>query len=79
MLGESPDAAAVPDGMAVRLGVPAGRVWRALEELADAYLLHQDESGRYWLPALVRDYAAELAAMRSAAPEAGWRADSVAA
>ncbi|MEV6811996.1 BTAD domain-containing putative transcriptional regulator, partial [Micromonospora sp. NPDC051296] len=79
LLGQSPDGAVVPERTAVRLGVPVGRVWRALEDLVDAHLVHQDEPGRYRLPALVRDYAAELAAVRSAAPEAGWRADSVAA
>ncbi len=79
LLGQSPDAAVVPERTAVRLGIPAGRVWRALEDLVDAHLVHQDERGRYRLPALVRDYAAELAAVRSAASEAGWRADSVAA
>ncbi|MEV1147030.1 transcriptional regulator, partial [Micromonospora sp. NPDC049799] len=65
LLGETPEATAVPDRTAARLGVSAERVWHALEDLVDAHLVYRDEPAGYRLPALVDDYAAELAAARS--------------
>ncbi|MGK5741601.1 hypothetical protein [Micromonospora sp. URMC 103] len=46
--------------------------------MVDAHLVHRDERGRYWLPALVRDYAVELAGLPRR-PSTGWRVDPVAA
>ncbi|RKN21999.1 hypothetical protein D7147_04420 [Micromonospora musae] len=77
-LGEAPDAPVLPERSAARLGVSVHRVWQALEELADAHLLRRDDPAGYRLPALVRDYAAELAKV-SAPTLTGWRIDPVAA
>ncbi|WP_233512291.1 hypothetical protein [Micromonospora deserti] len=79
LLGECPDGMAAPDRTAARLGVSTQRMWQALEDLVDAHLMCRDEPGEYRLPALVRDYAAELAAVPSVAPHPGWRVESVAA
>ncbi len=65
LLGGAPDGQLLPDGAAARLGVNTERAWRALEELIDTHLVYLDEPGRYRLPALVREYAAELAALPS--------------
>ncbi|MFR9780493.1 BTAD domain-containing putative transcriptional regulator [Micromonospora sp. MS34] len=46
---------------ATQLGVSPQRVHRALDDLVDAHLAQRDGHGDYRLPALVRDYAAELA------------------
>ncbi|MBQ1049728.1 AfsR/SARP family transcriptional regulator [Micromonospora sp. C51] len=62
LLGEAPDASVAPEPTAARLGLPAERVWRALEGLVDAHLVYRDEPLGYRLPALVSDYVAELAA-----------------
>ncbi|MFJ8582048.1 BTAD domain-containing putative transcriptional regulator [Micromonospora sp. NPDC093277] len=48
---------------ATQLGVSPQRVHRALDDLVDAHLAQRDGHGDYRLPALVRDYAAELAAV----------------
>ncbi|MDZ5443989.1 AfsR/SARP family transcriptional regulator [Micromonospora sp. 4G57] len=81
LLGASPDAPARVDRAAAQLGVSAHRVRRALEELADAHLIQCEGPGGYRLPTLVREYAAELAAVPSAPthPLPGWRVDPVAA
>nr|WTA65804.1 AfsR/SARP family transcriptional regulator [Micromonospora sp. NBC_00855] len=82
LLGESPDAPALPERTAARLGVSAQRARHALEELVDAHLAQRTDPGGYRLPALVRDYAAELAgppALLAAHPLTGWRVDPVAA
>ncbi|MEV4664581.1 BTAD domain-containing putative transcriptional regulator [Micromonospora echinofusca] len=70
LLGAAPDALRQPERVARQLGISAARLDRALDDLADAHLLqpHSNEPGRHLLPALVREYAAELAAEpRSAA------------
>ncbi|MER6757932.1 BTAD domain-containing putative transcriptional regulator [Micromonospora echinofusca] len=70
LLGAAPDALRQPERVARQLGISAARLDRALDDLADAHLLqpHSNEPGRHRLPALVREYAAELAAEpRSAA------------
>ncbi|MFR9780576.1 BTAD domain-containing putative transcriptional regulator [Micromonospora sp. MS34] len=80
LLGTLPDmAAALPDQAAAQLGVSRQRVRRALEDLLDAHLVYQDARGRYRLPALVHDYAAELAgpAVVPIHPLARWRVDPV--
>lgn len=46
---------------ATQLGVSPQRVHRALDDLVDAHLAQRTGHGDYQLPALVRDYAAELA------------------
>ncbi|MFJ6167340.1 BTAD domain-containing putative transcriptional regulator [Micromonospora orduensis] len=61
LLATQPDHPAVLDRAATQLGVSTQRVRRALEGLVDAYLVHRAAAGRYTLPALVRDYAAEVA------------------
>lgn len=63
LLGSASDAPVLPDGAATQLDVTAERARRALEKLVDAYLAYRDESGGYRLPALMREYAAELAAV----------------
>ncbi|MEU4480229.1 BTAD domain-containing putative transcriptional regulator [Micromonospora sp. NPDC023966] len=81
LLGGDPEAAVPPEDTAERLGVPAERVWRALEMLLDAHLVRLDASGGYRLPPLVRDYAAELAElseMPALHPLPTWRAESAA-
>ncbi|MET7671449.1 AfsR/SARP family transcriptional regulator [Micromonospora luteifusca] len=65
LLGGAPDGQLLPDGAAARLGVNTERAWRALEELIDTHLVYLDELAGYRLPALVREYAAELAALPS--------------
>ncbi|MET8232185.1 BTAD domain-containing putative transcriptional regulator [Micromonospora sp. NPDC005298] len=60
LLATQPDHPALLDRAAAQLGVSIQRLHRALEGLVDAYLVHR-AAGRYTLPALVRDYAAELA------------------
>ncbi|MEH1057234.1 transcriptional regulator [Micromonospora sp. CPCC 206171] len=64
-LAESPDTPALVDALARQLGVSTVQVRRAVDDLIDAHLVHRDGAGRYRLPALVRDYAAELAAAPS--------------
>ncbi|MGN9766572.1 BTAD domain-containing putative transcriptional regulator [Micromonospora sp. SD12] len=63
LLGAAPDALRQPERVARQLGISAARLDRALDDLADAHLLqpHSNEPGRHRLPALVREYAAELA------------------
>lgn len=78
LLGESPDAPALPERTAALLGVSAQRARHALERLVDSHLIHRDERGGYRLPALVRDYVVELAAVPQH-PSTGWRVDPVAA
>lgn len=65
LLGASPEAPAVVDRTATQLGVPSQRVRKALEDLVEAHLLYRDGPGNYRLPALVGEYAAELAAAPS--------------
>ncbi|MGN9805036.1 BTAD domain-containing putative transcriptional regulator [Micromonospora sp. L32] len=81
LLGAAPDAPLQPDRAARQLGVSASRLRRALDDLVDAHLVHRDEPGRYRLPGLVREYAAELTAARPVAahPLTGWRVDPLAA
>lgn len=67
MLGAVPDALLQPERVAQQLGISSARLRRTLDDLADAHLVHLDESGGYRLPALVREYAAELAAMPTVA------------
>ncbi|MEU4382556.1 hypothetical protein [Micromonospora echinofusca] len=64
LLGAAPDALRQPERVARQLGISAARLDRALDDLADAHLLqpYSNEPGRHLLPALVREYAAELAA-----------------
>ncbi|MEU8216613.1 BTAD domain-containing putative transcriptional regulator [Micromonospora taraxaci] len=75
LLGSAPDGQLLPDSTAARLGVTAERVWRALEELIDTHLVYLDESAGYRLPALVREYAAELTALPPVPRQLidGWR------
>lgn len=63
LLGASPEAPAVVDRAATQLGVSSQRVRQALEDLVEAHLLYRDGPGGYRLPALVGEYAAELAAV----------------
>ncbi|WP_143728169.1 hypothetical protein [Micromonospora cremea] len=79
LLGASPDAPIVVERTAAQLGASAQRVRQALEHLADAHLVQREGPGGYRLPALVRDYAAELAATPSTPPLIGWRGDPAAA
>ncbi|MGK5441501.1 BTAD domain-containing putative transcriptional regulator [Micromonospora sp. URMC 105] len=81
LLGAAPDAPLQPDRAARQLGVSAVRLRRALDDLVDAHLVHRDEPGRYRLPGLVREYAAELTAAPpfAAHPLTGWRVDPLAA
>ncbi|MGW5669100.1 winged helix-turn-helix transcriptional regulator [Micromonospora sp. NPDC003776] len=51
------------EAAADQLGVSPQRVHRALDDLVDAHLAQRDGQGDYRLPALVSDYAAELAAL----------------
>ncbi|MER5337386.1 hypothetical protein [Micromonospora sp. NPDC002717] len=62
LLGTAPDVLFQPERVVRQVGTSAARLRRALDNLADAYLVHRDEPGGYRLPALVREYAAELAA-----------------
>ncbi|MEV4755356.1 AfsR/SARP family transcriptional regulator [Micromonospora sp. NPDC049559] len=61
LLGREPSGATAQEA-AARLGVPPLRAWRSLEGLVDAHLAVGEGSGRYRLPALLRQYADELAA-----------------
>ncbi|MGQ5263239.1 AfsR/SARP family transcriptional regulator [Micromonospora sp. ZYX-F-536] len=65
LLAIQPDHPALLDRAATQLGVSTQRLRRALEGLVDAHLVHRGAAGRYTLPALVRDYAAELAVLTS--------------
>ncbi|MFG2056124.1 BTAD domain-containing putative transcriptional regulator [Micromonospora sp. NPDC048930] len=69
------------ESVATQLGVSPQRVHRALDDLVDAHLAQRDGHGDYRLPALVRDYAAELAAVAQvpARPVANRRFDPLAA
>ncbi|XBT81658.1 BTAD domain-containing putative transcriptional regulator [Micromonospora sp. HUAS YX12] len=60
LLAACPEAPAAVDRAAAQLGESAERIRRAMEGLVDAHLVARDDSARYRLPALVRDYAAEL-------------------
>ncbi|MCM0674807.1 AfsR/SARP family transcriptional regulator [Micromonospora phytophila] len=62
LLGTCPEGPAEVDRAAAQLGVSSHRVRQALEDLVDAHLVHRDGPGSYRLPALVRDFAAEMAA-----------------
>lgn len=65
LLAAYPEAPAAVDRAAAHLGVPTQRIRRALEGLVDAHLVTRDGPTRYRLPALLREYAAELAAAPS--------------
>lgn len=75
LLGGEPEAVLPPEDTALRLGVPAERVWQALEKLLDAHLVYLDAAGGYRLPQLVRDYAAELPTMPALHSLATWRVE----
>ncbi|KAB1908956.1 AfsR/SARP family transcriptional regulator [Micromonospora sp. AMSO1212t] len=60
LLAACPEAPAAMDRAAAELGESTERIRRAMEGLVDAHLVARDSSARYRLPALVRDYAAEL-------------------
>ncbi|WP_262285997.1 BTAD domain-containing putative transcriptional regulator [Micromonospora sp. MA102] len=75
LLGGEPEAVLPPEETAARLGVPAERVWQALEKLLDAHLVYLDAAGTYRLPHLVRDYAAELPTMPTLHPLPTWRVE----
>ncbi|MFG3422496.1 BTAD domain-containing putative transcriptional regulator [Micromonospora sp. NPDC048063] len=81
LLGAAPDALLQPERVARQLGISAARMRRALDDLADAHLVCRDEQGRHRLPALVREYAAEMAAEPTVAanPLTGWRVEPFAA
>ena len=65
LLAACPEAPATVDRAAAQLGVSTERIRRAMEDLVDAHLVTRDGPTRYWLPALVREYAAELSAVPS--------------
>jgi DNA-binding SARP family transcriptional activator len=69
------------ESIAARLGVSPQRVHHALDNLVDVHLAQRDGEGGYQLPALVRDYAAELAAVAHVCPRplGGRRLDPLAA
>ncbi|SCG69489.1 AfsR/SARP family transcriptional regulator [Micromonospora halophytica] len=69
LLGAAPDAPLQPDRAARQLGVSAPRLRRALDDLVETHLVRRDEPGRYRLPGLVREYAAELTAASPAAAQ----------
>jgi hypothetical protein len=81
LLGAAPDALLQPERVALQLGISAARMRRALDDLADAHLLCRDEQEQHRLPALVREYAAEMAAEPTVAatPLTGWWVESFAA
>ncbi|MEU4779335.1 hypothetical protein [Micromonospora sp. NPDC023633] len=81
LLGATPDALLQPERVARQLGISAARLHRTLDDLADAHLASRDEHGVHRLPALVREYAAELAGEPAlpAHPLTAWRGDPVAA
>ncbi|OKI53660.1 hypothetical protein A6A27_32520 [Micromonospora sp. CB01531] len=66
LLGVHPDASGLVDRAAAQLGVSNQRIRRALDSLVDAHLLLPDGPAGYQLPALVREYVTELAAVPSA-------------
>ncbi|WP_433113861.1 BTAD domain-containing putative transcriptional regulator [Micromonospora sp. CA-246542] len=61
LLATQPDHPALLDHAAAQLGVSTRRLRRALEGLVDAHLIDRVSAGGYSVPALVRDYAVELA------------------
>lgn len=63
LLGDAPDGSAGPDGAAAQLGVSPTRARRALEELVDTHLVCRSGTDGYRLPALVREYAVEVATL----------------
>ncbi|MCX4388227.1 AfsR/SARP family transcriptional regulator [Micromonospora peucetia] len=67
LLGATPDAVLQPERVARQLGISAARMRRTLDDLAEAHLVkaHRPGPGGHLLPALVREYAAELAAERT--------------
>ncbi|WP_073839174.1 AfsR/SARP family transcriptional regulator [Micromonospora sp. CB01531] len=84
LLGAHSDAPELADRAAAQLGVSTQRILRALDSLVDAHLLHPDGPAGYHLPALVREYLAELAAVslapahvlragESTRPRSAWR------
>ncbi|WP_433386321.1 hypothetical protein [Micromonospora sp. KLBMP9576] len=83
LLGARPDALLQPERVGRQLGISAARMRRTLDDLADAHLLQvrRTEPGGHLLPALVREYAAELAAVPTVAahPLTGARVDPRAA
>ncbi|SCL19957.1 DNA-binding transcriptional activator of the SARP family [Micromonospora pallida] len=75
LLGAAPDALLQPERVTRQLGISSARLRRTLDGLADAHLVQPDESGGCRLPALVREYAAELAAASTvAAHPRDWKA-----
>ncbi|MFD2767081.1 AfsR/SARP family transcriptional regulator [Micromonospora eburnea] len=81
LLGAHPDTPDLVDRAATQLGVSTQRIRRALDSLVDAHLLAPDGSAGHRLPALVREYLAELAAVPATPPYAlaGPRINPVAA
>ncbi|MEU5943244.1 AfsR/SARP family transcriptional regulator [Micromonospora sp. NPDC047548] len=81
LLGAAPDALRRPERVARQLGITGTRLRRTLDDLLDAHLVQRDEPGGYRLPALVREYAAELADVPTvlAHPLTGRRGDPLAA
>ncbi|MFC0003011.1 AfsR/SARP family transcriptional regulator [Micromonospora siamensis] len=85
VLGSSTQAAALPERAAAQLGVSTHRLRLALENLVDAHLVVRDESDRYRLPALIREFAAELPTRPAGLPAShahpltGWRVEPLAA
>ncbi|MGY4899303.1 BTAD domain-containing putative transcriptional regulator [Micromonospora aurantiaca (nom. illeg.)] len=65
LLAACPEAPAAVDRAAAELGESTERIRRAMEGLVDAHLVARDGAARYRLPALVRDYAAELSTVPS--------------
>lgn len=65
LLAACPEAPAAVDRAAAQLGESTERIRRAMEGLVDAHLVARDGAARYRLPALVRDYAAELSTVPS--------------
>jgi hypothetical protein len=61
VLGGAPDEPALPDRAAAQLGVTPARARQALEELVATHLACRAGSNGYRLPALVREYAVEVA------------------
>ena len=80
LLGAVPEDATLPDDIAAQLGVSNQRMWQALEKLLDAHLVRADDSAGYYLPPLVRDYAAEIGELPTPPhlhPLPGWCVDPV--
>ncbi len=65
LLAACPEAPAGVERAAAQLGESAERIRRAMEGLVDAHLVARDGAARYRLPALVRDFAAELSSVPS--------------